>query len=380
MKQKKKNMNVTISPVSFRENCPSAAFIKLVESWGVDYDIVIDCMPPLFTTGLVMAKYFNGVFHVRKLAELCYMIRSDSERLKDLPQFEVLHFYALQGRRFVVSFTVALSLLLVIYLALPTALIIRDSLTKNESKEKYLMYPVDYYFIDTQNYYYFAAVHGYVASVTLIVLICSLDSMFIIFIQHACAMFAVTGYRLKTVHILDMNAMTVGVNKTEYQKFENAQERMYAKLVLCVKEHQRAIECTQIVQSAFSGTLFLQVSMNILILSITGIQALLKLSSGDISDMLRLTIWMMGQYIHLVFIHFPGQRLSNFSEQVYYDSLECSWHKFSHKSRVVYLFLHMNTLIPCRLTALKVTTLNMETLLSFTQAAVSYFTVLSSTL
>lgn len=91
------------------------------------------------------------------------------------------------------SISVSLSVLLVIYLTLPTALIVHDILMKNESEEKYLMYPVDYYFIDTQEYYYFAAVHGYIASVTLIVLICTLDSMFIIFIQHACAMFAVTG-------------------------------------------------------------------------------------------------------------------------------------------------------------------------------------------
>ncbi|XP_076684889.1 uncharacterized protein LOC143377491 isoform X2 [Andrena cerasifolii] len=308
------------------------------------------------------------------------MIRSDVERLKDLPQFEVLHFYALQGRRFVVSFAVSLCMLLVIYLALPTALIIHDILTKNESEEKYLMYPVDYYFIDTQSYYYFAAVHGYIASVTIIVLICTLDSMFITFIQHACAMFAVTGHKLKMKPVFDGNISTIGVHESKFQNFVDVQERMYEKLVLCVKEHQRAMECTQIVQSAFSVTLFVQVTMNIVSLSITGVQALLKMSDGNISDMLRLTIWMMGQYIHLVFIHFPGQRLSNFSEQVYYDSLEYKWHTSFHKSRVVYQFFVMNTLIPCRLTALKVTTLNMETLLSFTQAAVSYFTVLSSSL
>ncbi|XP_076684869.1 uncharacterized protein LOC143377483 [Andrena cerasifolii] len=357
-------MNAIISLVSFRENCPSAATIKLVESWGVDYDIAIDCLPPLLTTGVVMAKYFNGVFHVSKLAELCYMVKSDSERLKDLPQFEVLHYHALQGRRFVVSFTIALSLLLAIYLSLPTALIVHDILTKNESEEKYVMYQADYYIVDTREHYYFETVHSYVASIMMIFLICTLDSMFIIFIQHACAMFAVTGYQLKTVDILDTNTMPVGTNKAEYQKFENAQELMYAKLILCVKEHQRAIECTRIVQSAFSVALFLEVTMNILTLSITGIQALLTMSSGNISDLLRLTTWMMGQYIHLVFIHFPGQRLSNFSEQVYYDSLECKWHTTFHKSRVVYQFFVMNTLVPCQLTALKVTTLNLETLLS----------------
>ncbi|XP_076677827.1 uncharacterized protein LOC143373952 [Andrena cerasifolii] len=160
----------------------------------------------------------------------------------------------------------------------------------------------------------------------------------------------------------------------------DAQELIHKKLVLCVREHQRAIQYTQILQSAFSVALFVQVMLNILTLSVTGVQTLLKLADGSISDVLRLLVWMLGQYFHLVFIHFPGQKLANFSEQVYYDSLECMWYIFFHKSRSVYQFLIMNTLFPCRLYALKVTTLNMETLLKFTKAAVSYFTVLSSTL
>ncbi|XP_076248663.1 uncharacterized protein LOC143188340 [Calliopsis andreniformis] len=355
--------------------------VGFVTSLGNDFNTTLECLPPIMTALVVMAKYLNGVFQVKKLKEVCYMIKSDTERLMNLPEYEVLHEHAMAGRKFSIFFIAALHFLLVIYLILPTVLTVNDALTKNDTKDRYMMYPGHYIIWHKEDCYYVMVVHCYLASILILTFISPLDTMYITFTQHACAMFAVVGHRLKTLHILDENSLRLELDCSKNEKLLlDKQEQMYAKLILCIKEHKRALECTQIVQSAFSVTLFVQIMLNIILLSITGIQALYKLVEGSLLDVIRLATWMMGQHIHLFFLYLPGQRLFDFSTQVYYDALECMWYKCFKRSRVIYQIMVMNTLTPVKLTALKVTPLNMEAFLSVTQAAVSYFTVLSSTI
>lgn len=80
--------------------------------------------------------------------------------------------------------------------------------------------------------------------------------------------------------------------------------------------------------------------------------------------MARLLTWMAGDHLHLFFLYLPGQRLLDFSTQVYFDALECKWHKCGTKSRVMYQIMVMRSLLPFKLTALKVTALNMESFLA----------------
>ncbi|XP_076248664.1 uncharacterized protein LOC143188341 [Calliopsis andreniformis] len=350
------------APASINMNRTKAA--RLIIVCGVDSEEAVECLPALMTVFGMLAKYLNGVLHVKKLREVCEMIRSDNERLIGLPEYDVLHMHAMQGRKFLEFFLGALIVLLTIYLALPTGLIIND-LISNVTENRYSMYPVSFIFIDERDHYLFRTVHAYASSLLIPFILYSLDSIYITFTQHACAMFAVVGYRLKSVHILNTSALRKEFDSRKYEKLLfDEQERMYEKLVLCIKEHKRALECTEIVQSAFSVTLFIQIMLNIVLLSITGVQTLLKLINGRLTDVAMLIIWMMGDHLHLFFLYFPGQRLLDFSTQVYFDALDCLWYNCFKKSRVVYQIMIMNTIKPVKLTALKIAPLNMEAFLS----------------
>ncbi|XP_076670696.1 uncharacterized protein LOC143370003 [Andrena cerasifolii] len=361
--------------------CVEFQILKMCFSWGVDQETAIECLPAAYTQAVMVIKYANGVIQEEKVNFILLNIKDDSERLKGRPEYEVLHKYAMEGRKYIVSFIGFVLSLVLVYLTLATTLILSDYVSKNETEEKFTMYQVEYYFFDAQKHYGFTTLHTYAMSGTIIHIFLSLDTMYITFINHACALFAVTGYRLKTVHILGANVL--GKNElAEKQRYNEIavgeQEQMYRRLVLSIKEHKRALEYTKIIQSLFSSALFFQVSLNIISLSVTGVLALIKIA--NIRNTIRLGIWMMGQYSHLFFLCLPGQRLMDFSGQVYYDALDCMWHGLYTRSRVIYQFLIMNTITPITLTALKVMTLNLETFLSVTQAAMSYFTVLSSSL
>lgn len=72
-------------------------------------------------------------------------------------------------------------------------LIANDIVTKNKSEDKYMAYPVEYYFFDAQKHYYFSVAHFYSSSLMVLMFIVTFDSLYIVSIQHACALFTVTG-------------------------------------------------------------------------------------------------------------------------------------------------------------------------------------------
>lgn len=124
----------------------------------------------------------------------------------------------------------------VAYFTLMTALILYDVSMKNESEDKYLMYQVEYHFFDPQQYYYTVTATFYLSSMMCIAVFASLDSMYMLFIQHACALFAVSGYDLKTAHILDRDILNVeDVSK-------KGQEQIYKKLTSGIEAHKRALQ------------------------------------------------------------------------------------------------------------------------------------------
>lgn len=71
-------------------------------------------------------------------------------------------------------------------------MIINDTIN-NVTQDRYLMYPVNYVFIDESHGYVYFVLHSYIASLFIPYIFYSLDSLYITFTQHACAMFAVVG-------------------------------------------------------------------------------------------------------------------------------------------------------------------------------------------
>ncbi|KZC12628.1 hypothetical protein WN55_04791 [Dufourea novaeangliae] len=131
-------------------------------------------------------------------------------------------------------------------------------------------------------------------------------------------------------------------------------------------------------QDTFTATLFIQMATNIVCISATGVMILIRSNSTE--TVLRLAMWLFGQVIHLFGICLPGQRLTNFSENLYYDALGCMWYICDLKTRILYQFFIMNTITPRYLVAFKLTTMSMDTFQSVIRVAASYFTLLSSSL
>nr|XP_033343058.1 uncharacterized protein LOC117230073 isoform X1 [Megalopta genalis]XP_033343059.1 uncharacterized protein LOC117230073 isoform X1 [Megalopta genalis] len=347
------------------------------------YNNFIQCVPPYLTMFAATAKYVNVMVKIDKVRDLLTFIKIDSERWANQPEDKIYRALSMKGRLYVQILVAYVGSATSVYFVFPVYTLITETRNQkigNSSEPRSLLYQADYH-VDQETYFFWITLHAYYLTLLTVVLVVAMDSFYIIVIHHSCVLFTIVGFKLRTAHIVDK---TILYKDNEWQKLEiikltaEEQEKTFRNVIQCVSEHNRALQYVDLIQSMFSTTLLIQIGLNIVSLSISAVEMLLYMNQIEIA--LGMGCWLAAQEFHLLFLCLPGQRLSNSSENVYYNSLECMWYLFSSKTIVVYQFFLQNTIQTRELIAMKLTVLNMETFQAVTRLAASYFTVLSSTL
>ncbi|XP_076222780.1 uncharacterized protein LOC116434712 isoform X2 [Nomia melanderi] len=342
------------------------------------YGEFVQALPPAITGIVALIKYGNVIGKMEKVKRILLLIKRDKEQYEDLPESRVLTKYDAEGRLIVQIFAGYFTLAIVVFLALPLPEIIRDARNLGNITEPKLLHPVEYN-VDHSKYYYQITAHAYASSALTVFIIIALDSFFIVAIQHCCLLFAITGFQLKTAHV--QNESTLWHDDqwkvVDVEKFTTRdQSLVYRKVVRAVAGHMSALEYVNLVQSTFSSALLIQVFLTLVCMTVSAVQILRNINNYDI--VLGMMLWLVGQVMHLFFLCFNGQRLSDSSQNVYYDAMECVWYTFCAKSKVVYQFFVMNTISPHRLVAMKLMVLDMQTFQAVMRMSASYLTMLLS--
>ncbi|XP_076756507.1 odorant receptor 10 [Xylocopa sonorina] len=341
-------------------------------------------MPPIISIFLGTTAYFNGIFNMNKVKDVLLYIKRDCNYYRNRPENKILEYYKSQGKRITRYYAIYVYATLLAYLTLPTISLVTDLIApSNHSQEKSFLFELDYG-IDKHRYFYYLTAHSYLGTAMIANLMASCDIMYMLYAQHAYALFAIVSYQLKTLQILRTSGLiNVQDNNCSFEQCKNAdlflreEKKIYQKLFRCIKEHQNAIEYSNLLDSLFAKSILVQLFFNVLTLSITGVETVLKL--GNISEMTRFGPFMFFQVARIFFLCFPGQRLMNHSEQVYTAACEVMWYMLPKNSHNLYKFLLARSLKPSKITAFKMAPMTMETFLSIIQVAMSYFTVLLST-
>ncbi|XP_017760672.1 PREDICTED: odorant receptor 13a-like [Eufriesea mexicana] len=356
----------------------------LYNVWGVNYDAVIECIPPVISIFLSLSMYLNGIFNVKKIKDMLLFIKNNHDYYMNRPENMILRYYNMQGKKITFYYASYVYITVLVYLMLPTVPLITDLvIPSNHSQKKNFLYELDYG-VDKEQYFYYICIHSYVGTTMIANLISSCDTTYMLYAQHAYALFAIVSYKLRTIHIMDTNYL---INMKDHHVLENykniellpaEQKKVYRKLFICIKEHQNAIKYSNLLESLFSKSILAQLFFNVLCFSITGVEVVMKV--GNISEMIRFGSFTFAQAVHIFFLCLPGQRLLNHSEEVYVAACEVIWYILPKKCHNLYKLLLARTLISSKITAFKLTIMRMETFLTIIQSAMSYFTVLLSTI
>lgn len=80
------------------------------------------------------------------------------------------------------------------FMMVPTLLNVANALKiLNTTDDKPLLFRVDY-FVDVETYYYPLLIHSYFATIGYITIVVAMDTINLLYVQHACALCTILGY------------------------------------------------------------------------------------------------------------------------------------------------------------------------------------------
>ncbi|CAL7941614.1 unnamed protein product [Xylocopa violacea] len=326
--------------------------------------------------------YLNGILNMNKIKDALLTIKKDCDYYANRPEYMILQYHMVQGNKLIRFYSTYIYMSIALYLTLPTIPVVKHLIAPwNHSLPKGFVLPVNYG-VDKQQYFYYIMTHTYVGMVVLVRLIVLGHTSFIMFTQHASALLAVISYQLRTMHILDTNGLIDVEDSDLLEKYKNInlpsgqEDKIYRKVLTCIRGHQRAIKYLNFVESLFTKTLLVQMFCLVPCLIILGVKTMLKI--GKVGSFVRYVFLTFGQTLHIFCFCRPGQTLKDLGEEVYTAACDVTWYVLPKRSHNLYKFLLVRCLTPTEVTACRVISMSMETFIVILRTAMSYFTVLLS--
>ncbi|XP_033227927.1 putative odorant receptor 85d isoform X2 [Belonocnema kinseyi] len=319
----------------------------LFSVWG-DIDAVFECLPPFGLVLISASQLCLFAYHNKKLLSLVECMKRDWKVWSSGKELEILQIHAEEGKYFTLLYTDRI-------------------IPLNETRPKQLVYAAKFPF-NQDEYFEWIVVHGAITSFYNMSIIYSCEGMLGVTTQHACGLFAIISYRLK--NIIKLNEENV------CRQEQLAEDKIYKEISSTIYLHNQALEYAKTLNSCYSHFLFMTVGLNVLTLSVSGIQTINAL--GNTEKTIKFGAPMLGCFIHLYFISLPAQNLTDCSLNVTNDVYNGLWYLFPIKSRKLLILIIRRSQNPCYLTAGKICTMGMVSFSSLVQTSLSYFTLLSS--
>lgn len=307
----------------------------------------------------------SSLFQIKGLLA---QVKLDWEFLSD-KEFHILKQFSRRGRLLTVIYEVYLYGNLVVYFfngASPKILNIVRPL--NESRKLARTYK-SYYFVDENKYYLHMLIHEYIASFINITTMLSVDATYTILTEHVCGMFAILRHRLE--NIVRNNEYDFDVENCERLK-ENS--RIINETMKCISLHQRSIEFANTLDDAYSNSLLVQTSINIVSLSITGYMIILTLNKLD--ECLQFCCFTLGLLLMILYSCIPGEKLQNYSEDAANSVFDSLWYNMPLENQKQLILIMVRSGRSCKLQAGKLFVLSLQFYTSCIQTSFSYFTML----
>ncbi|XP_043465827.1 odorant receptor 9a-like [Leptopilina heterotoma] len=331
-----------------------------------ELDDKIKLIAPMLTGVASGARFFNCLLNSNRMKHLLEQVKSDWSLLTDTEYF-ILKQFSRRGRNLTIIYEVYLYCNLVVYFvngASPKLLNIVRPL--NETRPLIRTYRSNY-FLNEENYYFHMLLHEYIASFINITTMLSVDTMYAVLTEHVCGMFTILRHRLE--NIIQNNKCNLEIEDSLEEK-----DRIVNVTMNCITLHQRNIEFANTLDDAFSNSLLLQISINIVSLSITGYMIILKLDKLD--ECMLFCSFTLTLLILMLYSCIPGEKLQNYSIDAVNSVFDSLWYNMSVKNQKQLMLMMVRSGRSCKLQAGKLFVLSLEFYTSCIQTSFSYLTML----
>ncbi|CAD6228742.1 GSCOCT00013846001.3-RA-CDS, partial [Cotesia congregata] len=339
-----------------------------------DMPVFLESIPPVLVSFVCLIKFTNFIINAEKMKKLLNTMDYDWKTINDPEEKRILHFWATRSRKYSAVCGSMVPFMLSPVVPMIIRLFPEELISPNNSIAliRPLMFRVDY-FLNIDKYYHLIVFHSIFGTLAYITVAAGIDSMFLVYVQHACAMFHIIGFphRHRVSHLSDDDNIDIDF------KPHILNDKPYQQMVKCIIEHSKTLEFSQTIESANTMSFFLQLGMNMITISFTGFQVVSTLDEPGIA--FRNAGFSITQTSILFFVSWPSQRLADESVKACLATTRAAWYLTSSKTRQLLQLFIMRSAVPCQLTAGKFYLLNMQNFSAVVKTSVSYMMILLST-
>ncbi|XP_026299312.1 odorant receptor 105 isoform X1 [Apis mellifera] len=197
--------------------------------------------------------------------------------------------------------------------------------------------------------------------IIIVIIIISVDSLYISIIYHACGLFAACGYqiqKLTKVHTIEKNGPNI--SNIDYEEFKQ-----------CVIMHYKCLQLYDVLEKCCRNLYLIQMGLNIMIISVTCVEVVVFLDRPK--EAIRAIIYVIAQQFHLYAISLPGETLLNQSSKLADKIYDSEWYKIPMKVQKVLHIMQIRSNKPCILTAAGLYEMKIESFGITIKTCMSYF-------
>ncbi|XP_017789828.1 PREDICTED: uncharacterized protein LOC108572110 [Habropoda laboriosa] len=265
-------------------------------------------------------------------------------------EFDVLCEQYAVGKKLTTSFAAFLFGLITPFAAMPLLLNAADTLGfSNVSSDRPLVFRVEH-FVDVDKYYYTLLVHSYFGTIAFTAIVVSINSIIAVYVLHECGLCEILRVKLENFVEDDTINVELHLNKRIDRWYQNFRE--------CVLLHKHIIEFANLLEEANTTSYLFQLGFNMICVSFTQFQTVINLQ--DTPKALRYVSVTICLLCDLLFVSWPGQRLSDYTERIFEYTTNGKWYESSYNCRKLLIIMLSKSLTSLKLTACKIYTLNLE--------------------
>ncbi|CAK9828350.1 hypothetical protein ANTRET_LOCUS5899 [Anthophora retusa] len=166
-------------------------YVQLCEK---NMDVVIECLPNLNAAVISLIKLLNVHLNRENFKKMYDLVTREWEQLKLHDELHVLEDITAQGGKLAQLYRNTLLSCMVLFLLVPLLFPLMDIiLPLNETRPRVQGFRVNYLLFDQQNYFYSVYFQLAWGAIVVVMVIITVDSLYMIIIHHASGMFAVCG-------------------------------------------------------------------------------------------------------------------------------------------------------------------------------------------
>ncbi|THK33088.1 uncharacterized protein LOC107040351 [Diachasma alloeum] len=335
----------------------------------VDIDVFLEAIPTVLADVVCYFKYFNFSINAAKMKKLLLIIEEDWKHYTAGEELDILNEYAQFGRKVTVYYAGALYGSLIPLMLTPLVPIVLDVvMPMNVSYPKHLMFQQIEFLLDFESYLFPLIIHGYIGTAGYLTIIIAIDTMLMVYIQHACAQFSIV--RLMLERLAKVDADDADCHTPEFDEID------YKNMAACIERHNHAIAFCDLIEEANYMSFTFIVGINMLMMTSSALVAVFKMDNPDVAG--KFVAFTIGEMFHLFYSNWQGQLLQEHSESVFSNVYNARWNYTSVRTQRLIIPLLMRSTKPCRMTAGKMYTMSLRSFSEVVKTSFSYLTVFTS--